>query len=85
MYKSKLESIFTILYPHTTIEKLNSNQPVAKLLNLDSLNFVKLIIEIEEQFNITFMAPDIYDTNITFSKILDVLQKELQNDNNNSR
>lgn len=64
------------MYPNVSIEKLVENRPIVMLLNLDSLAFVKLIFEIEQQFDSTFSSSDIFDTNLTFSKIIEIMEKE---------
>lgn len=76
MYKDRLQQLFQKMYPNVSIEKLVENRPIVMLLNLDSLAFVKLIFEIEQQFDSTFSSSDIFDTNLTFSKIIEIMEKE---------
>ena len=84
MYKEGLEKVVKKFYPDILLEELYQDIPIVTILSLDSLAFVKFIIEIEQYFDATFLSADIFDINITFGGILEIMERDFTNDSANS-
>ena len=84
MYKEKLEALILELYPDIDPNLLHKEISLVELLGLDSLSFVNLVVEIEQLFDNSFKNTDIFDTNLTFDQILDIMERDFTDGEINS-
>ena len=71
-----LFNIFQKYNDKVNINAINRNDSIVTLLSLDSISFVTLLLEIEEQYDIQFTDPDIYRMDITVGQMIDAVEKE---------
>ena len=85
MYQKKLELLISNLFPNIPVEKLYIDSPLSAILNFDSLAFVSFIMEIENYFDFTFRTADVFDINLSFTQIADIIKNEYEQNSINTK
>ena len=69
-YIEQINEAINEIRPNYNLDLLKKDIPLAVILDIDSINYVSLIINIERLLGINFESTDVYNMNIMNSFVL---------------